>query len=82
MTPCTLHHSAEVFRASTVADLRSALTDLRTKVNDRIERARLAGDDAVGFGALVTGQKTIEVQQVVIALDRFRRKRGRRRGLP
>jgi hypothetical protein len=73
-----IHHSAEAFRATTVADLRTSLTDLRTKVTDRIERARLAGDDAVGFGALVTGQKTIEVQQVVIALDKFRRKRGRR----
>jgi hypothetical protein len=73
-----LQHLAESFRATTVADLRTSLTDLRTKVSDRIERARLAGDEAVGFGALVTGQKTIEVQQVVIALDKFRRKRGRR----
>lgn len=78
MNSSAIHQSAEIFRTQTVADLRTSLTDLRTKVTDRIERARLAGDDAVGFGALVTGQKTIEVQQVVIALDKFRRKRGRR----
>jgi hypothetical protein len=73
-----LQHSASQFRNVTTADMRTLLTDLRTKVNDRIERARLAGDSAVGFGALVAGNKTIEVQQVVLARDKFKRKRGRR----
>lgn len=74
----TIHNSAAAFRTTAVADSRASVTDLRAKVSDSIERARLAGDDAVGHGALVTGQKTIEVQQVITALDKFRRRRGRR----
>lgn len=73
-----LHDSVNVFRNNTVAPLHESLRKMRLAVGDCAERARSAGDEAVGFGALVTGQKTIEVRQVLDQMEKFRRKRRRR----
>jgi hypothetical protein len=73
-----LHESARIFRTKTVIPLHDTLRELRIVVGECVERARTAGDEAVGFGALVTGQKTIEVRRVLDQMEKFRRKRRRR----
>jgi hypothetical protein len=73
-----LHRAAESFRTDTVAPLHAHLSDLHASVSDCVERARNTADEAVGFGALVTGGKTIELRRVVDALEKFRRKRRKR----
>ncbi|KAF2666752.1 hypothetical protein BT63DRAFT_457706 [Microthyrium microscopicum] len=73
-----LHASATAFRAQTIGPLNSALAQLRTQLIEAAELARTAGDEAVGFGAVVTGAKTIEVRSIVEGMEKFRRKRRRR----
>jgi hypothetical protein len=73
-----LHDSASQFRSETVAQLRSGLSELHGNVSSCLELARNTADAAVGFGALVTGQKTIEVRRVLDAAEKFRRQRRRR----
>ena len=73
-----LHESARTFRESTVPQLQHRLQDLRGVVESCADRARGIGDEAVGFGAEVTGQRGIEVRKVMDSLEKLARARRRR----
>jgi hypothetical protein len=69
------HHATIPARLTPVL---TRLTLLRSQASALVDGARYSGDDAVNTTALITGQKTIEVRQVIDALDSFKRKQRRR----
>ena len=73
-----LHASAQAFKDGKVSQLGHRIGDLRGVVESCSDRTRAMGDHAVGFGAEVTGQRTIEVRMVMDSLDKLVRARRRR----
>lgn len=73
-----LHESTRAFKESTIAQLHHRLQDLRGVVESCADRARSIGDEAVGFGAEVTGRRGIEVRKVMDSLEKLVRARRRR----
>jgi hypothetical protein len=73
-----LVNDSEHFNASTITNLHITLNEMKDVVTACVERARNSGDEAVGFGAEVTGQRTFEVRRVVDALEKLARARRRR----
>lgn len=74
----SLHESARTFRESMIPQFHHRLQDLRGVVESCADRARGIGDEAVGFGAEVTGRRGIEVRKVMDSLEKLARARRRR----
>jgi ElaB/YqjD/DUF883 family membrane-anchored ribosome-binding protein len=73
-----LHDDSDRFLQETAKGLKKDLTEIRETVDTAIKRAQNLGDVCVGFGSEVTGQRTLQVRQVVDQLDKLARARRRR----
>ncbi|QDS68676.1 hypothetical protein FKW77_002192 [Venturia effusa] len=72
------HQDMERFRLTTVETLNKDLIEMKDVVESCIERARDEADEAMRFGAEITGSRTIEIRRVVDALEKLARARRRR----
>jgi hypothetical protein len=73
-----LHNDADYFLSRTAGGLKQDLRDLKENVSCLIKTAQNLGDSCVGFGSEVTGQRTLQVRQVVDQLEKLSRARRRR----
>jgi hypothetical protein len=73
-----LHDDADRFLSHTVSGLKQDLHEMKDAVNLCIKTAQNLGDSCVGFGSEVTGQRTLQVRQVVDQLEKLARARRRR----
>jgi hypothetical protein len=78
METSALHDDADDFLQHKAADLKKELGVIRDTVDAAIKNAQTLGDACIGFGSEVTGQRTLQVRQVVDQLDKLARARRRR----
>jgi hypothetical protein len=74
-----LHVSAEEFRESTVKDLTSMISNLKSRVeSDLFPRVRSSGDEAVRITSEISGSAPLAVKQISDRIDKMIRMRRRR----
>jgi hypothetical protein len=74
-----LHVSAEEFRESTVKDLTSMISSLKSRVeSDLFPRVRSSGDEAVRITSEISGSAPLAVKQISDRIDHMIRMRRRR----